>query len=161
PRVPKGLEAICLKCLEKDPGRRYATAREVAEALRAWAHLGDAAPGATAHPPSDSRPPPGTGGGENSGHVTPAWKESPSTPGGGESPPGADGHSARSGWRRALVAVGASALLVAAGFILIAPWMRRPGGPGPTDGAPGSGEVPVKVKGHETIYRDFALKVEM
>jgi serine/threonine protein kinase len=33
-RVPRGLETVVLKCLEKDPGRRYQTAGELAEDLR-------------------------------------------------------------------------------------------------------------------------------
>jgi WD40 repeat protein len=34
--VDRGLETVCLKCLEKDPSRRYGTAAEVAADLERW-----------------------------------------------------------------------------------------------------------------------------
>ena len=36
PAVPRDLETICLRCLEKEPGRRYAHARAVAQELQRW-----------------------------------------------------------------------------------------------------------------------------
>jgi hypothetical protein len=36
PRIDRDLETVCLKCLEKEPGRRYGTAEAVAEELERW-----------------------------------------------------------------------------------------------------------------------------
>jgi hypothetical protein len=45
--VSPDLQAICLKCLEKTPARRYASAADLAEDLRRWQH----------HEPTQARPP--------------------------------------------------------------------------------------------------------
>lgn len=36
PAIPRDLETVCLRCLEKEPARRYATAKELAEELGRW-----------------------------------------------------------------------------------------------------------------------------
>jgi tRNA A-37 threonylcarbamoyl transferase component Bud32 len=53
PTLDRGLEAICLKCMEKDPANRYPSAGAVAEALEQWLRTKEVRPAAAA----PARPP--------------------------------------------------------------------------------------------------------
>jgi serine/threonine protein kinase len=60
PEIPEPLERICLKCLQKDPGRRYASAGELARALKQFlrGRGGDEPAEDGETPPRASPPPP-------------------------------------------------------------------------------------------------------
>ncbi len=49
PVVPRDLEVIALKCLEKDPRRRYSSALALADDLRAWLDSRPSRPGPWGH----------------------------------------------------------------------------------------------------------------
>ena len=87
-QVPPELEAICLKCLEKDPQQRYASADELTAALRAFAGL-----------PAPS--------------LAPLSRTAPLSPPAARTPDA----GRRRGWKWALLAVGCLALLGVGGFL--------------------------------------------
>ncbi len=69
PGIPRNLEAICLKCLEKDPKDRYATAADLAEGVRRFldGRVTAARPASRASVVSD-------GAGETRGRLRSWWR---------------------------------------------------------------------------------------
>jgi photosystem II stability/assembly factor-like uncharacterized protein len=128
--VPKELEAVCLKCLEKEPARRYASAAELADCLRQFL---------LQLPPAGPMPPAPV--------VTPA---SPSVTAPALSPLPAPAEAAQPGERRGLrrlprpviMAIACGATIVA---LLLGKWLydrRQPVGPdGPGTGGAGAWAV--------------------
>jgi serine/threonine protein kinase len=137
PQAPEPLEAICLKCLNKDPARRYPSAAALAEELRAARlpeECGDPArlPGAAVSPVTAPL----------------SWRT-------GTPPSTMQGLK---GWRKgALVTAAAVAALAAAGL-----WWGRGGKPTPAP-EPTPSPTPTKPAAvlplPDRLRRDFALQV--
>ncbi|WP_437733447.1 serine/threonine-protein kinase [Sorangium sp. So ce1335] len=164
PDLPPGLAQVILRCLQREPARRFATAAQLAAALAPFASAQPAVPegamGAPGRPPEGAAP---ALGGPPEGatpalapaaaatpHVTTANGTPPQQGGPGRrasappqdatpSPTTAGGHPAR-GPGRAVVALAAVALAAGAVFAL---WARRaPSGPGPTGESSVTAAVP-------------------
>jgi serine/threonine protein kinase len=146
PSVPDAVEAVCLRCLEKDPGRRYATAGELARVLEGLESAAPRQSDTPPLPPSESQP-------------APRPHQPSSVPAGAASPP------ERSSRRTWMVAAGLVVVLGAAGAGGYA--LLRPRG----DGSAGDKEAEAAVKAQEApapapfaagpLRHDFALTASL
>jgi serine/threonine protein kinase len=135
--IPAGLQAICLKCLEKEPQRRYPSAQALGEALALWA----SGPVTTAAPPrgagQDTPPPP--------------WSDTPPSNTSVVPPPAPAG---RTRWLVPGLIGGATALAVLAA--LLGFWVVRNGRQDDPDALLGPGPDLPQLK-----RQDFALTVDL
>lgn len=117
PAVPPDVEAVCLRCLAKAPGDRYADAQVLLDDVVAIAEryvprssewkLRSSAPPRAETPPVDSPHASGT-------------KTAPARDGGRSRP---------RGWGRTALGAGAALVALASGLRLVRPWEEPPGGP--------------------------------
>ncbi len=161
PQAPDGLVAICLKCLEKEPQKRYPTATALAAALRDWAaHADTEMPPASPQAQTWTFPPPGSPEAAAIGTPgPPAWKRSTAPK--PLSPAAASEEASRSpSSRRRMLLLAVTLLVVAAGMFAVWLWWPGPEPPAnPLLPAPAPSSAAAFIP--QALREDFKLDVEM